>query len=892
MVNSYLRYEKESAFGVVASNCKSVKYDKSGKYALVGALENVILWNIKQGTSVQMMLGPELVDPISNHSQLGQVVCLEVSPDYSTVAVGYSNGKIILFQVETGKLIVTFDGHRKSVECLSFNENGTLLVSGSKDTNIVVWDVVAETGMLRLKGHRDAVTCVGFLNQWNKVVSGSKDTLMKIWDLDTQCCVQTYVGHRSEIWSFDLNKDETRLISCTSDDLLRIFSIEKGELKNIGSLKRHLPHERGVQVMFNSTSSLFACLNNGKSIQVFKVRNADEMKKKRNRRLKRKREKMAKKQTNHAIEGGEADEQVDESAEADKVNAADELEDISIVRSDHKINCFAFSPLKDSDHVLLGLGNNSVEEHAVSMKKDESSVVVHEIGLPGHRSDIRAVDMSSDNLLLLTVSASLIKIWNIRSMQCVHTMSSNMALCGKFAPGNRHVIVGTKLGHLQIFDLQSGQCIMNDENAHDGAIWSIDVNPNELCIATGGADHQVKFWDFEMIAPGDDGKDVHVLSLVHTRTLKMADDVLCVRYSPSKDPLKVLVAVALLDCTVKVFFDDSLKFFISLYGHKLPVMSMDISSDSSMLVTASADKNVKLWGLDFGDCHKSIFAHDDSIMSVKFVDNTHYFFTASKDYTVKYWDADTFERILVLNGHFGQVWGLVVSSDGSLVVSVSHDRSIRKWCRTEDQVFLEEEREKEFEAEFESELNHKSTNDTESSLASKKTVLTVKGSERLIQALDLALAEQASIKQSKIDNTTHQPNMVLLGYTPIKYILYILRSIKSTEIEQTMLLLPFDYVTKLISFLLQLVQLHLEIEVCLNILLFILRIHHDQIVSNHSLQSQLDTMWQTLRPLLLSKRDQIGFNMAGLNYIQRSIDHDKSNFLQDDNPRPCKKLQV
>jgi hypothetical protein len=29
--------------------------------------------------------------------------------------------------------------------------------------------------------------------------------------------------------------------------------------------------------------------------------------------------------------------------------------------------------------------------------------------------------------------------------------------------------------------------------------------------------------------------------------------------------------VALLDCTVKVFFLDSLKFFLSLYGHKLPV---------------------------------------------------------------------------------------------------------------------------------------------------------------------------------------------------------------------------------------------------------------------------------------------------------------------------------
>jgi U3 small nucleolar RNA-associated protein 12 len=67
---------------------------------------------------------------------------------------------------------------------------------------------------------------------------------------------------------------------------------------------------------------------------------------------------------------------------------------------------------------------------------------------------------------------------------------------------------------------------------------------------------------------------------------------------------------------------------------------MDISSDNTLLATCSADKNVKLWGLDFGDCHKSLFAHQESVMSVKFVWGTHYFFTVSKDKTIKYWDGD------------------------------------------------------------------------------------------------------------------------------------------------------------------------------------------------------------------------------------------------------------
>ena len=90
--------------------------------------------------------------------------------------------------------------------------------------------------------------------------------------------------------------------------------------------------------------------------------------------------------------------------------------------------------------------------------------------------------------------------------------------------------------------------------------------------------------------------------LVHVRTLQLSEDVLSVCYSPDQ----CLLAVSLLDSTIKVFFADSLKvpiskstdvdlfiptilpfqFFLSLYGHKLPVLSMDISSVSLSKSTA------------------------------------------------------------------------------------------------------------------------------------------------------------------------------------------------------------------------------------------------------------------------------------------------------------------
>jgi U3 small nucleolar RNA-associated protein 12 len=193
------------------------------------------------------------------------------------------------------------------------------------------------------------------------------------------------------------------------------------------------------------------------------------------------------------------------------------------------------------------------------------------------------------------------------------------------------VAIGTKTGEIQIYDVASSQ-LVDTVQAHTATVWSMHVRPDRRVLVTGSADKDVKFWDIDVSSTQASTK----VSLAHSRTLKMTDDVLAVRYSPNGK----LLAVSLLDATVKVFYQDSLKFFISLYGHKLPVLSMDISDDSKLIVTCSADKNVKIWGLDFGDCHKSIFAHEESIMQVAFERESHYFWTVSKDKLVKYWDGD------------------------------------------------------------------------------------------------------------------------------------------------------------------------------------------------------------------------------------------------------------
>ena len=304
-----------------------------------------------------------------------------------------------------------------------------------------------------------------------------------------------------------------------------------------------------------------------------------------------------------------------------------------------------------------------------------------------------------------------------------------------------------------MFDVASATMI-EQIKAHDGAIWSLQVHPDGKSVVTGSADKSVKFWEFKVVQEEIPGttRTTPVLRLVHTRTIKLSDDVLSVRFTPNGKH----IAAALLDNTVKILFTDTLKLFHNLYGHKLPVLNMDISSDSKLIATCSADKNVKIWGLDFGDCHKSFFAHQDSIMQVMFERNSHNFFSASKDKMIKYFDGDKFEQIQKLETHHGEIWAMVVGKTMDLIVSASHDKSIRTWETTGDEIFLEEEREKELEQLYESTLTSSledrdgEDGEDEVGQAGKQTMETLMDGEKIIEALDLAIEDLKAIEAYKV----------------------------------------------------------------------------------------------------------------------------------------------
>lgn len=747
-----------------------------------------------------------------------------------------------------------------------------------------------------------------------------------------------------------------------------------------GTLRRACTTQRVAQIRFNHGGSLLAVASADKMLEVFTVRSADEVKRKVQRRLKRARERKERRERRRAQQANAADDSPDEEDadgdDADNVSTtptpADEFGAMLPLRCANKLRAFDFSPqgwgaAKKSaaaaaassssssssssgslDRLLLTMQNNEVLVYDLDSSKEDPFVRALELDQLGHRSGVRCCALSSDDGVLMTASAEHVKVWNTRSRACVRTLESGYALCGAFAPGDRHVLIGTKAGAVELYDIAAAECTQSVV-AHEGAVWTLDMRPDQRGFVTGGAGREVKFWEFELVpvdaaalsstSGGGNAANAGAkrLAIVHTRTLQLTDDVLAVKHSPDGK----FLAVSLLDSTIRIFYEDSLKFFLSLYGHKLPALSIDISSDSTLLISASADKNVKIWGLDFGDCHKSLFAHQDSVMQVRFVRDTHYFFSVGKDRLLKYWDADKFEQILSLAAHQAEVWALAVSSLGDFVVTAGNDRSIRMWHQTDEQVFVDEEKENALEALFEQGLEREAATAggahgqpgaadgaglaaaAESARATRASLETLKAGERLIDCIDLACAERARMDefarmmaqydeavrryelqqaesktkgaatksvfglpvQAAAPPTKPAPapaNPLMLGKTADRFMLHMLKTVRSTDLEEALMVLPFEHVIKLLGFLDVFIQRGWDIELSVRCLLFILRIHQAQIVANQALLERVHSLREFTRARLRQQKDEFGFNLAAMRFMQQSVESDASAFFFED----------
>ncbi|MUG92918.1 CHAT domain-containing protein [Scytonema sp. UIC 10036] len=120
-----------------------------------------------------------------------------------------------------------------------------------------------------------------------------------------------------------------------------------------------------------------------------------------------------------------------------------------------------------------------------------------------------------------------------------------------------------------------------------------------------------------------------------------------------------------------------IKEYNRLSGHKSPVDAVAISSQGSIIATASQDKTVKLWKPD-GTLLNTLKGHDAQVYAVAFSPDSQIIASGSEDKTIKLWKLDG-TLLKTLKGHSNAVKGVTISPNGKMIASASWDGTIKLW---------------------------------------------------------------------------------------------------------------------------------------------------------------------------------------------------------------------
>ncbi|KAG0061833.1 hypothetical protein BGZ90_003360 [Linnemannia elongata] len=225
------------------------------------------------------------------------------------------------------------------------------------------------------------------------------------------------------------------------------------------------------------------------------------------------------------------------------------------------------------------------------------------------------------------------------------------------------VISGSRDTTIKIWDIRSGECVRT-YSGHTASVLCLQYDDTR--IVSGSSDTSILVWDLEtgQIIQRLDG---HV------------DSVLSVRFE------KDIVVSCSKDRTVKIWKISSGQLLKTLRGHRAAVNAVQFSPESAapspfrgnprLVVSASGDKTIKVWSFETGECLRTLEGHARGIACIQFEGNV--VVSGSSDQSIKIWDLSTGACINTLAGHEGLVRTLQFA--GGRIISGSYDETIKVW---------------------------------------------------------------------------------------------------------------------------------------------------------------------------------------------------------------------
>lgn len=162
-----------------------------------------------------------------------QVRSIAFSPDGQTLASGSDDHTTKLWNVSTGYCLKTLQKDASQVRSVAFGPNDQTLATSGVNSSVKLWQVNTGQCIKTLEGHNNWIFTLAYslssAETGSILASGSVDQTVKLWDTTTGQCLRTLEGHASFVLSATFSPEGHILASSSEDQTVRLWKVSTGE---------------------------------------------------------------------------------------------------------------------------------------------------------------------------------------------------------------------------------------------------------------------------------------------------------------------------------------------------------------------------------------------------------------------------------------------------------------------------------------------------------------------------------------------------------------------------------------------------------------------------------------------------------------------------------------
>lgn len=156
----------------------------------------------------------------------GEVTFVSVSHDRKKVFSGSADCTAKVWDKSTGACLRTLTGHSASVLAVCCSLDEVAVVTGSADNTVKVWEIQYGDCLHTLHGHEREVVAVCISVDGSLIASGSEDRTIRVWALPSGECLHTLCGHQTAVHSVWLTCTNAQLISRARDNTIMLWDVQ------------------------------------------------------------------------------------------------------------------------------------------------------------------------------------------------------------------------------------------------------------------------------------------------------------------------------------------------------------------------------------------------------------------------------------------------------------------------------------------------------------------------------------------------------------------------------------------------------------------------------------------------------------------------------------------